>query len=76
MQRAILFPFKYCLKIWAVVKQALKKEFFFFFALNDRFKEGEKIGGKHSTEYTIIISIHVMIKVLINFLNKIEIRFC
>lgn len=74
MQRAILFPFKYCLKIWAVVKQALKREKFFL-ALNDRFKEGEKIGGKCSIKYTIIISIHVMIKVLINFLNKIEVRF-
>lgn len=40
---------------------------FFFLALNDRFKEGEKIGGKCSIKYTIIISIHVMIKVLINF---------
>lgn len=39
----------------------------FFFGLNDRFKEGEKIGGKCSIKYTIIISIHVMIKVLINF---------
>lgn len=66
MQRAILFPFKYCLKIWAVVKQALKREIFFF-GLNDKFKEGEKIGGKCSIKYTIIISIHVMIKVLINF---------
>lgn len=74
MQRAILFPFKYCLKIWAVVKQALKREKIFL-ALNDRFKEGEKIGGKCSIQYTIIISIHVMIKVLINFLNKIEVRF-
>lgn len=44
MQRAILFPFKYCLKIWAVVKQALKREKFFL-ALNDRFKEGEKLEG-------------------------------
>lgn len=66
MQRAILFPFKYCLKIWAVVKQALKREKIFL-ARNDRFKEGEKIGGKCSIKYTIIISIHVMIKVLINF---------
>lgn len=57
-------------------KASLEEGIFFFFALNDRFKEGKKIGGKHSTEYTIIISIHVMIKVLINFLNKIEIRFC
>lgn len=57
-------------------KASLEEEIFFFFALNDRFKEEEKIGGKCSTGYTIIISIHVMIKVLINFLNKIEIHFC
>lgn len=56
-------------------KASLEEGNFFFFGLNDRFKEGEKIGGKCSIKYTIIISIHVMIKVLINFLNKIEVRF-
>lgn len=48
-------------------RKASLEEGNFFFGLNDRFKEGEKIGGKCSTKYTIIISIHVMIKVLINF---------
>lgn len=57
-------------------RKASLEEGIFFLALNDRFKEEEKIGGKCSTGYTIIISIHVMIKVLINFLNKIEIHFC
>lgn len=56
-------------------RKASLEEGNFFFGLNDRFKEGEKIGGKCSIKYTIIISIHVMIKVLINFLNKIEVRF-
>lgn len=48
-------------------KASLEEGNFYFFGLNDRFKEGEKIGGKCSIKYTIIISIHVMIKVLINF---------
>lgn len=56
-------------------RKASLEEGIFFLALNDRFKEGEKLGGKCSIKYTIIISIHVMIKVLINFLNKIEVRF-
>lgn len=56
-------------------RKASLEQGFFFLALNDRLKEGEKIGGKCSIKYTIIISIHVMIKVLINFLNKIEVRF-
>lgn len=48
-------------------RKASLEEGIFFLALNDRFKEGEKLGGKCSIKYTIIISIHVMIKVLINF---------
>lgn len=48
-------------------RKASLEQGFFFLALNDRFKEGEKIRGKCSIKYTIIISIHVMIKVLINF---------
>lgn len=43
------------------------EEGIFFLVFNDRFKEGEKIGGKCFIKYIIIIFIYVMIKVLINF---------
>lgn len=55
MQRAISFLFKYCFKIWAVIKLAKKK----VFALNDI----RNIGGEMLLWNAVIISIHVMIRV-------------
>lgn len=55
MQRAISFLFKYCFKIWAVIKLAKKK----VFALNDI----GNIGGEMLLWNAVIISIHVMIRV-------------
>ena len=55
MQRAISFLFKYCFKIWVVIKLAKKK----VFALNDI----GNIGGEMLLWNAVIISIHVMIRV-------------